>query len=339
MKDIKFLGTDGDFLLLETTEGQRYRLLLDDSVRRATKGESGNRLDVPGISPREIQEEIRVGRTIDEIISSSGAPEEYVRKFAQPVLDELNHAVLNALTVRLEIAGDRFNEPSAREFGEIIKSRLAASGAGIERWSAMKAPDHGFFIYCEFEIDGETKKATWSYDPKRLALAPENETAIALSSLERIGTQPPRLRPVATESTGVTQSLGDTVDLAASMPSVSEPLVVSPSEPSEPALSETADLLDALRKRRNARESVEELEPHPPTEGLRVVELAPEDLYDDEPAIEQQHEPVLELVPEPEQEPAPAPSPVIEDQPATPKRGRASIPSWDEIVFGTKTED
>ena len=343
MKDIKFLGTDGDFLLLETAEGQRYRLLVDDSVRRASRGETGNRLDAPSITPREIQEEIRVGRTIDEVTASSGAPEEYVRKFAQPVLDELNHAVLNALTVRLEIAGDRFNEPMAREFGEIIKSRLAASGAGIERWSAMKAPDHGFFIYCEFEIEGETKKATWSYDPKRLALAPENETAIALSSQERLGTPPPKLRPVATEPSGITQNLADTVDLAASMPPRSQPEVVSNPEPSEPAISETADLLDALRKKRNARESVNDLEPHPSTEDLRIVELSPEDLYSEQSDGRRQGEPLLEVVPDPapetEKEPEPTPSPISDDQPATPKRGRASIPSWDEIVFGTKTEE
>lgn len=343
MKDIKFLGTDGDFLLLETAEGHRYRLLVDDSVRRASRGETSNRLDVPSISPREIQEEIRVGRTIEEVIAASGAPEDYVRKFAQPVLDELNHAVLNALTVRLEIAGDRFNEPIAREFGEIIKSRLAASGAGIERWSAMKAPNHGFFIYCEFEIDGETKKATWSYDPKRLALGPENETAVALSSHERIGTQPPRLRPVATEPGGLTQSLGDTIDMAASMPTSSAPLLVSPSTATEPPLSETADLLDALRKKRNAREFAEDLEPHPPTEGLRIVELAPEDLYEETSASQKRSETLLEIVPdsiqEQDSEPEPSPSPAPVEQPALPKRGRASIPSWDEIVFGTKTED
>lgn len=337
MKDIKFLGTDGDFLLLETAEGQRFRLLVDDAVRRASRGESSNQLDAPSISPREIQEEIRVGRSIDEIVKASGAPEEYVRKFAQPVLDELNHAVLNALTVRLEIAGDRFNEPMAREFGEIIKSRLAASGAGIERWSAMKAPDQGFFIYCQFDIDGETKKATWSYDPKRLALAPENETAMALSSQDRLASQTPRLRPVATEPTGFTQSLGETVDLAASMPATSAPLVVSSTEESESALSETADLLDALRKKRNARESVEDLEPHPPTEGLRIVELDPDEVFEDSSFEELANEPALEVVPDPTPEPEPAP--VQTESQATPKRGRASIPSWDEIVFGTKTED
>jgi urease gamma subunit len=342
MKDIKFLGTDGDFLLLETAEGQRFRLLVDDAVRRASRGEASNQLDAPSISPREIQEEIRVGRTIEEIVRASGAPEEYVRKFAQPVLDELNHAVLNALTVRLEIAGDRFNEPMAREFGEIIKSRLAASGAGIERWSALKAPDHGFFIYCEFEINGETKKATWSYDPKRLALAPENETAIALSSQDRLANQAPRLRPVATKPSGITQNLGETVDLAASRPATSAPLLVSASEETETnnsdtKLSETADLLDALRKKRNALESVEDLEPHPPTEGLRVVELDPDDIYQDSAFDEVLTEPTLEVVPDPT--PDPAPAPVSAEPQASPKRGRASIPSWDEIVFGTKTED
>jgi hypothetical protein len=99
------------------------------------------------------------------------------------------------------------------------------------------------------------------------------------------------------------------------------------SEAFEPALSETADLLDALRKKRNERESVEQLDPHPSTEGLRIVELVPEQIYE-------------EQEPEPEfNEPEPTPAPVATDNTASPKRGRASIPSWDQIVFGTKTED
>lgn len=340
MKDIKFLGTDGDFLLLESADGERYRLLVDDAVRRASRGENLEKLDTPSISPREIQEEIRVGRTMEEIIAASGASEEYVRKFAQPVLDELNHAVLNALTVRLEIAGDRFNEPTAREFGEIIKSRLAASGAGIERWSAKKAPDHGFFIYCEFEIDGETKKATWSYDPKRLALAPENETAISLSSQDRLTSQTPRLRPVATEATAITENLGATVDLARSMPRTSEPLILDEPSSEEP-LSETADLLEALRKKRNARESVEDLEPHPSTEGLRVVELDSTDYISEEQPAEQGPKDAREIDDDFDSEALPPPNaaPTEKDASPSPKRGRASIPSWDEIVFGTKTDD
>ena len=68
MKDIKFLGSDGDFLLLEDSEGQRFRLLLDQSVRSALRNEAPRMLDEPRLSPREIQEEIRVGRSIEEIV-------------------------------------------------------------------------------------------------------------------------------------------------------------------------------------------------------------------------------------------------------------------------------
>jgi hypothetical protein len=340
MKDIKFLGSDGDFLLLEDADGQKYRLLVDDSIRRASRGEPGPVLDEPTISPREIQEEIRVGRSVEEIVKSSGAPIEYVQKFAQPVLDELNHAVLNALTVRLEIAGDRFNEPTNREFGEIIKSRLAASGAGIEKWSAMKAPDHGFFIYCEFELDGVHNKATWSYDPKRLALSPENELAIKLSSQDRLAPAAPKLWPVSKNPTNLTANLADTVDLASQMPGIADQKQPTDQAQDEP-ISETADLLEALRKKRSERESVDALEPHPSTENLRVVEFRPSEnqIVEDEEFSEPESDHSGDPEPIVQDEPEPNPAPINITDPAAPKRGRASIPSWDEIVFGTKTED
>jgi hypothetical protein len=329
MKDIRFLGTEGDYLLLEDANGQKFRLLLDNTLKNVVRGERQEKLDDVSISPRQIQEEIRIGRTIEEVVANSGAPEEYVRKFAQPVLDELNHAVLNALTVRLEVAGDRFTEPTAREFGEIIKTRLAASGAGMEKWSALKAPDHGFFIHCEFELEGENKKATWSYDPRRLALAPENDIAISLSSQERIGNRPSaRLQPVPSLDNSMTANLGDTVDLATVLPKPQRESLSPPPEgrPVVP-MSETADLLDALRKKRNEREmNVTDLESHPATDALRIVEI----------------ETSLEIV---EKDLEESVNTDVNSEEASAaetglaKKGRASIPSWDEIVFGTKTED
>jgi len=318
MKDIRFLGSDGDFLLLEDADGQRFRLLLDDSIRRAIRNESPQMLDQPKLTPREIQEEIRVGRSIEEIVQASGAAVDYVMKFAQPVLDELNHAVLNALTVRLEVPGDRFTNPTTREFGEIIKARLASSGAGIEKWSAMKAPEHGFYIYCEFELDGKQNKATWLYDPKRLALIPENETAISLSSGDRIATPAPKLRPVQTPASGFTPALADTVEIVREQPAPA-PVAVD-TTPSSP-LYDTADLLEALRKKRNEREQFEEQAQVPQTDFLSVV-----------PELEEPEEFVEELE-------APKPQVPSQESQGSPKKGRASIPSWDEIVFGTKTED
>jgi hypothetical protein len=320
MKDIRFLGSDGDFLFLEDSEGQKFRLLLDQPLRSAIKNEVPQMLDQPRLSPREIQEEIRVGRSIEEIVQASGAPVDYVMKFAQPVLDELNHAVLNALTVRLEVPGDRFTDPTTREFGEIIKARLAASGAGIEKWSAMKAPEHGFYIYCEYELSNRQMKATWLYDPKRLALIPENEAAISLSSGDRIATPAPKLRPVQTPASEFNSNLADTVEI------VREPQQPQPVQPPvmpeiTPAISDTADLLVALRKKRTEREVLDEDEQILQTDFLSVV-----------PDIEEQEEFANEDVNQDTPE-------IFPEIPPVNKKGRASIPSWDEIVFGTKTED
>lgn len=320
MKDIRFLGSDGDFLLLEDSEGQKFRLLLDQPLRSAIRNDVPQMLDQPRLSPREIQEEIRVGRSIEDIVQASGAPVDYVMKFAQPVLDELNHAVLNALTVRLEVPGDRFNNPTTREFGEIIKARLAASGAGIEKWSAMKAPEQGFYIYCEYELDNRQFKATWLYDPKRLALIPENEAAISLSSGDRIATPAPKLRPVQTPASEFTFSLADTVEIVHDPPQASPVLTEQSTAPSE-LISDTADLLEALRKKRNERETFEDSDSAPQTDFLSVV-----------PDFEEQEAFVEEDISQ-------DPPEITQDAPPANRRGRASIPSWDEIVFGTKTED
>jgi hypothetical protein len=277
-------------------------------------------LEQPRLSPREIQEEIRVGRSIEEIVQASGAPVDYVMKFAQPVLDELNHAVLNALTVRLEVPGDRFNNPTTREFGEIIKARLAASGAGIEKWSAMKAPEHGFYIYCEYELAGRQNKATWLYDPKRLALIPENEAAISLSSGDRIAAPAPKLRPVQTPASNFTSNLADTVEIVRELPQPLPTSAVPTAEPS-PAISDTADLLEALRKKRNERELGEDHDQAPQTDFLSVVpDFEEQESFADEDVSQE-------------------PEIISPETPPVNKRGRASIPSWDEIVFGTKTED
>jgi hypothetical protein len=182
----------------------------------------------------------------------------------------------------------------------------------------MKAPEHGFYIYCEFELDGKQNKATWLYDPKRLALIPENETAISLSSGDRMATPAPKLRPVQTPASEFTSTLEDTVEIVREQPAPA-PVAVD-STPSSP-LSDTADLLEALRKKRNEREQFEEQAQVPQTDFLSVV-----------PELEEPEEFVEELE-------APKPQVPSQESHGSPKKGRASIPSWDEIVFGTKTED
>ena len=104
-----------------------------------------------------------------------------------------------------------------------------------------------------------------------------------------------------------------------------------------PDLGETADLLDALRRRRSEREaagrttlrSVEETEELPRTDDSRRPINATVKIFERlTPA------PTSQLPPPPR--PAPAP---MGPAGKGPRRGRANLPSWDEIVFGARPDD
>ncbi|MBN9187692.1 MAG: DUF3071 domain-containing protein, partial [Microbacterium sp.] len=92
--------------------------------------------------------------------------------------------------------------------------------------------------------------------------------------------------------------------------------------------SETADLLEALRRRRGQRE------PLPTGEEEMHRQQAPVALFDAlEPGYDESVEP---LQPEPEPRGDEARASVGGD---SRRKGRPSMPSWDEIVFGARTED
>lgn len=369
MDDIRLFETDGDFLVLEAQDGQKFRPLIDETVRSSIKREKLQQLDSITITPREIQEEIRNGASIEQLIKDSGATFEFIEKFAAPVIAELEHIVNSALSVRLTIAGDRYNDSTQIEFGEIISGRLITSGASAINWIAKKIEPNSWLIIANYSLNGAPGSASWAFDPRKLTLSPESETAVTLSSQETLNNSViPKLRTVETANTILS---GDANDKQATVimedvipigrgaefetpiarqpeptfekpipstpaaflkPVQSEPVTqakqpAAPSSKAEPeSLSATADLLEALRRKRTEREeplaSAGDLEKHPDTTSLRVIDI----------------EPVAQ-----DSSPQNSPAPEIESNEAAkanpPKKGRASMPSWDEIVFGTKTEE
>lgn len=361
MDDIRLFETDGDYLVLEAQDGQKFRLLVDDSVRSSVKKEQIARLDSIEITPREIQEEIRNGATIQELIDRSGASFEFIEKFAAPVIAELEHIVSSALSVRLTIAGDRYNDSTQIEFGEIIAGRLITSGATGVAWVAKKVEPNNWKITANYQLNGVAGSATWSFDPRRLTLSPESETAVTLSSQETLSSGPiPKLRTVEPVATQV--AVAETVvmeDVIAFSSKQETPIALEERpEPTTPAafkrniepvatsnqveepLSATADLLEALRRKRTEREDAN-LDPHPQTSNIRVIDFEPAPAAD---TIDVAVEEVFAVEPEPKIETPVAVEAEIEVSPvesvAKPaKKGRAAMPSWDEIVFGTKTDD
>lgn len=303
MDELRISSTDGDHLVLESQDGTKHRLQIDDALRQAIRGNTAAAKSQISLTPREIQTAIRSGSTVDELISKSGDPREYIEKFAQPVLDELTHVLATALGVRISVAGDRYNEVSQTEFGEIIASRLHASGVSELAWSTHRDENHTWRIEVRYELAGAKQSGVWSFDLKKMLLSPENEYAVSLSTQNQL-TAPPKLKPVeepVVESQMDTAALPDTQRLETVIPIGRATDRVQPEKPAEAAkVEDSKDLLDALKKKREERAAE--------TATTKTIEIVPAE------------------------EPGPTPAPIR-------RTGRPSIPSFDEIVQGTKSED
>jgi hypothetical protein len=91
---------------------------------------------------------------------------------------------------------------------------------------------------------------------------------------------------------------------------------------------QTADLLEALRRRRGERdpmdlEQEESMASHPSTGTVRLIDI-PLDTATDVPVVSKG---------------TPSAGTTRETAPLGKRKGRAAMPSWDEIVFGARPDD
>ena len=320
MTELRLNGTDGDYLTFKGEDGHDYRLQIDESLKAAVRNHTTFDKSSVTLSPREIQAEIRAGATVEELVKRWNDPIEYVAKFAKPILDELGHIVQSAKSVRISIAGDRYNDVSHTEFGEIIASRLEASDARAVSWNAARDETGTWRVSVNYTLGGEEGQAVWSFDPRKLILSPENQNAIALSTQNSLtAATHPKLTPVESPQYN-TEQLEDTQQVETVVPlgRSSERELTSPVAVEGEDLATTSDLLDALKKKRANRE-------HPST---RTVEVTSETI---EAVVEIAAQEAAEESQDSE-EPEPRPAP-------TRRPGRPAIPSFDEIIQGTKSED
>ena len=183
MSDLRLIGSEDGFVLFESLDGTKHRALADDALKSALRKASAQ--DTSSyVSPREIQERIRNGESVSQICEDTSSPEDYVSKFAKPVVDELEHMIESAKAVRLTVPGDRFNDEGQIEFGELISSRLEQANAVDVRWSVRRAGATTWDVTVGYTIGENSGLALWAFDPRRVLLTPENEAASGLSTVE-----------------------------------------------------------------------------------------------------------------------------------------------------------
>lgn len=345
MEQLKVIGTEDDKLILATESGDRFSLDIDDVLRielRKARRERDRDADVAKPSPREIQSHIRAGLSAEEVAELLGARVEDVQRFEGPVLAEREHIVGQALAVPVLLGGD-FEGDGHATFGSAVRAKLAEAGAIGERWTSWKEPT-GWVVKLEFSANDIEHDARWGFDPRRSTLSPQNSDAVQLS---RQGSLPegliPRLRaldvpPPKDDSRFDSGAFGPRrlpeADIespeipAPAAPAVQQAAIKRADEPTVTS-AETADLLEALRRRRGQREPLPGAEEvaAPPRQSPPVA------LFD---ALEPGY---AETTAEDEQGPEDftPPAPVVAE--AGRRKGRTSMPSWDEIVFGARTDD
>ena len=346
MENVTIVGTEAGVLVLATESGERFALPIDDvlhrEIRRATR-QSEPTAQRLAASPRDIQAQIRAGLTAPEVAELLGISVEDVARFEGPVLAEREHVIGQALAVPVLIGSEV--EPDAQPtFGTAIRAKLAELEASSERWASWK-DESGWIIKLEFSANEVEHDARWSFDPRRSALSPLNADATQLS---RQGSLPdgliPRLRAVEVERQASPYKDDSRFDSGAFGPRLVPAPEADIEDPAAPERStaavqdaaikrapdssttspETADLLEALRRRRGQRETapiiddVDEETGQSPIALFDAFEGADSD-EDDDPT-------------------AAAPEPSNETTGGRRKR-RNAMPSWDEIVFGARTDE
>ncbi|MFI1470954.1 septation protein SepH [Streptomyces wuyuanensis] len=332
------VSNDGTRLVLKAADSTEYTLPIDERLRAAVRNDRARlgqiEIEVEShLRPRDIQARIRAGASAEEVAQLAGIPVERVRRFEGPVLAERAFMAERARKTPVRRPG----ENTGPQLGEAVQERLLLRGAEKDtvQWDSWRRDDGTWEVLLVYRVAGEPHSASWTYDPpRRLVQAVDDEARALIGETD--------------DAIGVTHEPSfPFVPRIARLPR-DRPLDRAPDRPAAlPAPAPEAD-----ESERDSLTSL--LEAVPSFRGDLVV---PERPAPEAPAAE----PVQE--PEAEEPPAPAASAgagsayadVLMPRAVTGHRDRltgttdrqaeadgvrpgrrAAVPSWDEIVFGTR---
>jgi hypothetical protein len=314
------------------------------------------------LRPRDIQTRIRAGETPEDVASAAQTSVDKIMGFATPVLAE--RAYQAELAQRASVRRRAATGPAGTLGASVAThlERLAVDPESVE-WDAWRREDGRWTVVAAYAAHGEPRQAAFSYDTAGRFVVADDDEARALvgeriagdDSVAQAATPPSRsVRMVTPDDGGRQLPLGDdAIDIvtggqlwSGAHPTGAHPTGAASAEPEVAQLQGemTVDLTEAAAAVRTAgpggdadwiatqasERPPESTPPAPPPDGGPASEPWDEpggDTVEGDAREEEQEElDALFEVPATDEQPAP--------RPARP-RGRASVPSWDEIMFGT----
>ncbi|SDK30949.1 septation protein SepH [Streptomyces indicus] len=345
------VSNDGTRLVLKAADSTEYTLPIDERLRAAVRGDRPRlgqiEIEVEShLRPRDIQARIRAGATAEEVAQLAGIPVDRVRRFEGPVLAERAFMAERARKTPVRRPG----ENAGPQLGEAVQERLLLRGVDKEsvQWDSWRRDDGTWEVLLVYRVAGEPHSASWTYDPpRRLVAAVDDEARSLIGESDDIAAPEPSF-PFVPRIARLPRDrpLDRALDRQLERPERQIPAPTPSPEPAEESTPAERDSLTSL------------LEAVPSFRGDLVVPERPSVPAPAERAVE---EPAPAQEPEVEEPPAPAASAgsayadvlmprsvaghrdrlvgttdrQAEADGVRPGR-RAAVPSWDEIVFGTR---
>ncbi|OQD56695.1 DNA-binding protein [Streptomyces phaeoluteigriseus] len=330
------VSNDGTRLVLKAADSTEYTLPIDERLRAAVRGDRPRlgqiEIEVEShLRPRDIQARIRAGATAEEVAQMAGIPVDRVRRFEGPVLAERAFMAERARKTPVRRPG----ENAGPQLGESVQERLTLRGAEKDtvQWDSWRRDDGTWEVLLVYLVAGEPHSASWTYDPpRRLVQAVDDEARSLIGESDDLAAPEPSF-PFVPRIARLPRDR--TMDRALDRQSL-------PAPPSEPAEETTGE------RERDSLTSL--LEAVPSFRGDMVVPEIPSE-EPEEPA----EEPAVEEPPAPAASAGSAYADVLMPRSVGSHRDRligstdrqaeadgvrpgrrAAVPSWDEIVFGTR---
>src|SRR5665647_427772 len=142
MSELTLVGLhdDGEHVVLEGPDGQRFRVRIDEALRATVRRDRPQLAQVraelaASVPPREIQARIRAGASAEEIAEQSGMPVEIIRRYDGPVLAEREYVTEQAKATRIG------HEAGAPLLGDLVTDRLATRDVppSTTTWDACRS--------------------------------------------------------------------------------------------------------------------------------------------------------------------------------------------------------
>ncbi len=324
MQDLTLVGLTEDQtkLVLVSDSGEEYALPADAKLRSALRGDHARlgQLEIQmesTLRPRDIQARIRSGETPETVAAAAKTTVDKIMGYATPVLAERAHIADRAQRSSVR---RKAGEGPARLLGDAVAERLRGRNVDPDsvEWDAWRREDGRWTLVADYRSGESSRHAEFLYDAPGRYVIPEDDEAKWLvgEQTSRKGPQPRgggNTRRLSAVSAEEELPLGDdAIGMVSETDPVAEEHTVDLSEA-------TASVRDNQREPSQADELPAETgdadwiasQPSERTDSTETSE--DEDTEDSEDSADRADPP---------------------KRTAKKTRGRASVPSWDEIMFG-----